>query len=120
MLALLNIIIIVLLLACVAMWATYGFFSAFLQLIIVIVAGTLAYAMWEPVSYMLLGRMPAYAHGIGLLAPFAILLIVIRTVFDKLCKKNVHMPRIADQIGGGACGLGIGVLAFEGFLVLFG
>jgi|GEM_PF-2196329 len=112
MLALLNLIILVLILACVAMWATYGFFSAFLQLIIVIAAGTLAFALWEPVSYMLLGRMPAYAHGVGLLAPFALLLIVLRTVFDKLCRKNVHMPRIADQIGGGVCGLCIGVLAF--------
>lgn len=111
MLTLLNLAIILILLIMIAIWATYGFFSAFVQLIIVIASGVLALALWEPVSYMLLGRMPAYAHGVGLLAPFALLMIVLRTVFDKLCKANVHMPRIADQIGGGACGLCSGILA---------
>jgi hypothetical protein len=112
MLIVLNLFIVLCLLGCVSMWATYGFFSAFIQMIIVIAAGTIAFALWEPFSYMLLGRMPAYAHGVGLLAPFVILLIVIRVVFDKFCKANVHMPRIVDQIGGGACGIVIGVLAF--------
>ena len=112
MLTLINLIIVLLLLGCVAMWATYGFFSAFIQLIVVVVAGTLAFALWEPVSYMLLGRMPAYAHGVGLLGPFVILIIVLRTALDKLCKANVHVPALADQIGGGACGIGIGILAF--------
>ena len=112
MLTLLNLSIILVLLIMVAIWATYGFFSAFIQLILVIGSGVLALALWEPVSYMLLGRMPAYAHGVGLLAPFAILLIVLRTVFDKFCKANVHMPRIADQIGGAFCGLLAGILAF--------
>lgn len=112
MLTLLNICILMALLIMVAIWATYGFFSAFIQLIIIIGAGVLALALWEPVSYMLLGRMPAYAHGVGLLAPFAILLIVLRVAFDKLCRATVHMPRIAHQIGGGACGFFSGVLAF--------
>lgn len=116
MLIILNLFIVLCLLGCLSMWATYGFFSAFIQLIIVIAAGTLAFALWEPVSYMLLGRMPAYAHGIGLLAPFVILLIVIRVVFDKFCRANVHMPRIVDQLGGGVCGTAIGVLAFGTFL----
>lgn len=112
MLTVLNLSIIVALLVMVAIWATYGFFSAFIHLIIVVAAGTLSFALWEPLSYFLLGRMPAYAHGVGLLAPFAILVIVLRVVFDKLCKANVHMPRIADQIGGGVCGFCSGILAF--------
>jgi hypothetical protein len=116
MFTLLNLGIILMLLIMVAIWATYGFFSAFVQLIIIIASGVLALAFWEPVTYMLLGRMPAYAHGVGLLAPFVLLLIIIRTLFDKLCRANVHMPRIADQIGGGACGLFSGILAI-GFLL---
>lgn len=111
MLILLNLCIILTLLIMIAIWATYGFFSAFIQLIVIIAAGVLAFALWEPVSYMLLGTMPAYAHGVGLLAPFALLVIVLRTVFDKVCRANVHMPRIADQIGGAACGFCSGVLA---------
>lgn len=112
MLTLLNLCILMALLIMIAIWATYGFFSAFIQLIIVIGAGVLALALWEPVAYMLLGRMPAYAHGVGLLAPFAVLLIVLRIPFDKFCKATVHMPRIAHQVGGGACGFCSGVLAF--------
>ena len=112
MLTVLNICILVTLLVMIAIWATYGFFSAFIHLILVIISGVLALALWEPVSYMLLGRMPAYAHGVGLLAPFAIILIVLRAVFDKVCRANLHMPHIADQIGGGVCGLCSGILAF--------
>jgi hypothetical protein len=112
MLFLLNCVIILLLLIMMAIWATYGFFSAFIQLIIVIASGTIALALWEPVTYMLIGRMPVYAQGVGLLAPFVLLLILLRVVFDKVCRANVHMPRIADQLGGAACGFCSGVLAF--------
>lgn len=112
MLTLLNLCILLVLLIMVAIWATYGFFSAFIHLIIVIASGALALALWEPIAYMLLGRMPAYAHGVGLLVPFVVFLIVFRVVLDKVCKANVHMPRIADQIGGGVCGLLSGILAF--------
>ncbi|MEO0475278.1 MAG: CvpA family protein [Planctomycetota bacterium] len=112
MLTILNLGIILALLIMMAIWATYGFFSAFIQLIIVIASGVIALALWEPLTYALIGRMPAYAHGVGLLAPFVLLLIILRVAFDKLCRANVHMPRLADQIGGAACGLCSGILAF--------
>ncbi|MFK7788804.1 MAG: hypothetical protein AB8C95_04830, partial [Phycisphaeraceae bacterium] len=113
MLTLLNLGIILILLIMVAIWATYGFFSAFIHLMIVIGSGVLAFALWEPVTYMLLGtKFVQHAHGLGLLIPFVVLLIILRVVFDKFCRSNVHMPRIADQIGGAACGFCSGVLAF--------
>lgn len=112
MLILLNLIIVLLLLGMVAIWSTYGFFSALMHLVIVIASGAIAFAVWEPLAFWLLGRMPAYAHGVGLLAPFALLLILFRAVFDKLCRMNVHVPRLVDQIGGGVCGLISGILAF--------
>lgn len=112
MLIALNIVIILFLLGMAALWATYGFFSAFLHMMLVIAAGVLALAFWEPASYMLLGRMPAYAHGVGLLGPFAILLILLRVPFDKYCRWNLHLPRLVEQIGGGVCGFISGVLAF--------
>ncbi|XAM01181.1 hypothetical protein OT109_07290 [Phycisphaeraceae bacterium D3-23] len=111
MLIVLNIIIIIFLLAMVAIWATYGFFSAFIHLMIVIVSGTFAFAVWEPLSYWLLGRMPATAWGVGLLVPFVLSIVVLRIVFDKYCKMNLKFPRLADQAGGAACGLGAGVLS---------
>jgi len=111
MLIVLNIVILLFLLGAAAVWSTYGFFSALLNLLIVIASGLLALALWEPLSYWLLGRMPFYAHGVGLLAPFALLLIVFRGVFDKLCRMNVQVPRLVDQVGGGVLGLFSGVLA---------
>lgn len=113
MLTLLNLGIILILLIMVAIWATYGFFSAFIQLIIVIGSGAIAFALWEPIAYMLLGtKFVQHAHGLGLLIPFVILLVVLRVLFDKFCKANVHMPRIVDQLGGATCGLFSGILAF--------
>ena len=117
MIYVLNIVLVLILLGMVAIWATYGLFSAFVQMVLVIVAGTLAFAVWEPLTFWLLGRMPAYAHGVGLLAPFALSLIVLRGVFDKTCRMNVKVPRLADQIGGGVCGLASGVLAFGVLLI---
>lgn len=111
MLIILNIVILIFLLGMIAIWSTYGFFSAFMNLVIVIASGVFAFAMWEPLSYMLLGRMPGYAHGVGLLAPFALAIIILRVAFDKACRMNVHVPRLADQIGGAACGLLTGILA---------
>lgn len=117
MLAILNIVLLLLLIGMVFLWSTYGFFSALLHLIIVIASGVIALALWEPLSYWLLGRMPLYAHGVGLLAPFALLLILLRVVFDKLIRSNLTLHRLADQIGGGVCGLLSGILAFGLLLV---
>lgn len=112
MLIFLNLLIILFLLGMAALWATYGFFSGFLQLVVVIVAGVLALAVWEPLTFWLLGRMPAYAHGVGLLAPFALFIIFLRVPLDRFCRMNLHLPHLADQVGGGLCGFAAGVLAF--------
>ncbi|MFI4859087.1 MAG: hypothetical protein ACIAXF_00255 [Phycisphaerales bacterium JB063] len=111
MLIVLNILIIVFLLAMVAIWATYGFFSAFIHLVIVVVSGAFSFAVWEPLSFWLLGRMPATAWGVGLLVPFVLSIVILRIVFDKYCKMNLKFPRLADQAGGAVCGLGAGVLS---------
>ncbi|MEM9413843.1 MAG: hypothetical protein AAGA29_00010 [Planctomycetota bacterium] len=118
MLIVLNIIIILFLLAMAAIWATYGFFSAFIHLVIVVVSGTISFAVWEPLSHWLLGRMPATAWGVGLLVPFVLSIVVLRIVFDKYCKMNLKFPRVADQAGGGVCGLASGVLS--GGMLLMG
>lgn len=116
MLIILNIVIIVFLLGMIFIWSTYGLYSAVLNLIVTIAAGILALALWEPVSFWLLGRIPAYAHGVGLLAPFMLSLVILRAVVDRLCRMNVRVPRLADQIGGGAVGVVSGVLAMGMFL----
>lgn len=117
MLIVLNLLIIAFILAMMAMWATYGFFSAFLHLVIVVVSGVIAFAFWEPIAYMLLSKSPAYAWGVGLLAPFVVTMIIARVLMDKYCKMNLKFPRLADQIGGSACG-GVAGLLSIGMLML--
>jgi len=107
----LNILIILFLLAMVYWWGAEGFFSALLHLASVIIAGSLALAFWEPLSQgFLLGRMPAYAQGVGLVCLFILLLILVRVAFDLGVKANLHFSSITNFIGGGACGLASGVL----------
>ncbi len=95
-----------------------GLFSAFLHLIVTIVAGALAIAFWELLATrFLLNTMPSYAWGISLIAPFTLLLILLRTALDKLIPKNMQFPQVANMVGGAACGVASGVLA-SGLVVL--
>lgn len=108
---LLNIIIIVFVLGMAVMWATYGLFSSFLHLLVVIVAGALAFALWEPVVYgLLMKTMPMYAWGVGLLGPFILLLIGLRQGLDFAVRGNMQFHRLADQLLGGTCGALSGLL----------
>ncbi|MCC6680703.1 MAG: CvpA family protein [Phycisphaeraceae bacterium] len=106
-----NLLIVAFVLGMAYIWSVYGFFSAFLQLILVIAAGAIALAVWEPlvVDFLIL-RMPHYAWGVGLLGPFVLALIVLRGICDVLVRKNVHFPRLVNGIGGAACGLLAGIL----------
>lgn len=107
----LNILIVIFLLGMVYWWCAEGFFSALLHLASVIIAGSLALAFWEPLSQgFLLGRMPAYSQGVGLVGLFILLLILVRVAFDMGVKANLHFSSITNLIGGGACGLASGVL----------
>jgi len=100
-----NILVIAFLIAMAYWWSLQGFFSAFLHMVIVMAAGAIALAMWEPMAHWLLGRMPYYAWGVGLLAPFVILVIAARVTTDKLIHTNMQFDQITGAIGGGACGL---------------
>ncbi|QDU34923.1 Colicin V production protein [Poriferisphaera corsica] len=117
MLLVLNILLIIFIIGMVYMWAVQGFFSALIHLSVTIVAGTLAFAMWEPVSGLLMAWKPAIAMSVGLLVPFGVLLLVLRMVMDKLIKKNMQFQQMISGIGGGACGLVSGVLT-AGILVM--
>ncbi|MEO0515633.1 MAG: CvpA family protein [Planctomycetota bacterium] len=106
-----NLVIIVFVLAMAVMWSTYGLFSALLHLLVVIVAGTLAFAFWELiVNSLLIGFMPTYAWGVGLVLPFAVFLIGLRLALDNLVGGNLQFPRLVNQIVGGAVGACSGIL----------
>ncbi|MBC8437453.1 MAG: hypothetical protein H8D86_01215, partial [Planctomycetes bacterium] len=102
----------------VARFSAQGMFSAFLHLILTVLAGCLALALWEPIVYgILLARMPEYAWGAGLLLPFGLILLGLRWTFDHYIGGNVNFHAMADRIGGGVFGLFSGILT-AGILVI--
>lgn len=115
----LNLVSIALVLLIAYMWSIRGFFSAFLHMVAVIVAGAFAFGVWEFASLWLLGVAPdkgilvsigGNAWAIGLIVPFIIALAVVRVTMDKLILGNVAQTTMGNYIGGGACGLVSGIL----------
>lgn len=107
---LLNFAIVVFLVGMAAIWSTYGLFSALVHLFVVIVAGALAFAVWEPAAQLLLGPVPPIAWTVGLLLPFVVLLAVLRVLLDKKAKANVQFPANVNRFGGGLVGIASGYL----------
>ena len=104
-------------------WMLRGFFSAFLHMICVFAAAAIAFAVWEPIAYMLLeqgGLLENSAWAIGLGLPFAVALIPIRLIFDKIIPANVKVLPPVDYIGGGLCGITSGVVAAGITILSFG
>src|SRR5688500_724868 len=101
----LSLIVIFFICAMIWMWANQGLFSALIHLILTIIAGCIAFMLWEPFVYgFLINRMQEQAWGLGLMIPFAVSLICLRTVFDKVVPGNVNFHNIADNVGGAVCG----------------
>jgi hypothetical protein len=99
-------------------WGSQGVFTAFLHLMAVIAAGAVAFALWEPVGLgMLLARQGDYARGVSLLSCFILALLVFRAGFDNLVKFNMKFNQAANLVGGGICGLFIGILT-SGMMVI--
>ncbi len=114
----LNILIIVFILAMAIVWSHQGLFSAFLHMMIVVAAGSLALALWEPlVIGLLIKYIPMYAWGVGLLALFGLVLLVLRIVMDKLVPMNMKFMNMVNMIGGGVCGVASGILT-SGIIII--
>lgn len=111
--AILNILVIVFVLAMAYWWSIQGAFSALLHLVVVIVAGTLAFALWETFAVgpaNLVAVNAHYAWTVALLLPFGLLLIILRVATDKLIPRNVSLPNMLNSLLGGVFGFGAGVL----------
>jgi hypothetical protein len=118
-----NIMLIGLVLLIAYWWANQGLFSALLHLICVIVAGTIALAVWEPVTINLLlsgGVFDNYAWGVSLMSVFVISLIILRVIADKVAPNNVSMPPSADLSVGFVLGLGSGILTIGLSIIALG
>src|SRR5436190_4159156 len=107
-------------------WMTRGFFSALLNMACVLVAGAIAFAVWEPGAYFLLDHAPTTgflsgisggAWGIALGGPFIAALALLRVGLDKALPANVHCNQVTNYVGGGLCGTVAGVIS-AGILVM--
>ncbi len=114
-----NFIVIALVLGLTYAWMVRGLFNAFIQMLCTIIAGAIAFAVWEPLAYLLvsvskdrgfLSFIGDSAWGIGLIIPFAIALVGLRVVSDKVVKANIKNVGAVDYAGGGLCGAVIGVI----------
>jgi len=94
-------------------WISQGALSAVLHCLCVIVAGALAFAVWEPIVVnFLLGGGPFdnYAWGMTLGLVFAVLLLVLRIASDKLVPFDIPLQKYASMAIGAAAGIVSGVL----------
>ncbi|MCB9845749.1 MAG: CvpA family protein [Phycisphaeraceae bacterium] len=110
------------------LWMIRGFFSALLHLVCVVIAGAIAFAVWEPLAHLILNKAPHKgflgflgegAWGIALILPFALSLAVLRMIVDKMVPANANTEKTMNVVGGGICGLGSGILT-SGILVIGG
>ena len=107
----LNLFVLVFVLAMAIFWSTQGLFSALIHLVVTVVAGALAFALWEPLTQnVLLGAVPVWAWTAGLLLPFAVVLVVLRFVSNKVVGGNLKLPGLADQGLGAVVGAVSGVI----------
>ncbi len=111
-------ILMVLLLAFI--WANRGFYSALIHMACTIVAGAIAFAVWEPLGNTLVNASPqrgimsaleGVAWGLALAAPFAISLVLLRLVMDQILARNIIVSTAANYAGASVCGLIASVIA---------
>lgn len=114
-----NLIIIALVALIAYWWVNQGLFSAILHFVCVVVAGAIAFAVWEPLAVMMLDKeiLVNYAWGIALLGPFALSLFLCRLACDKLVPDNLNFPQWMHYVFGGVFGVGSGILTMGMVLI---
>lgn len=118
-----NILVIALVLLIAYWWANQGLFSAILHLACVVVAGAIAFAAWEPLTLGLLLRgtmFDDYAWGTALIGVFALSLLVLRVIMDKVAPGNVALPQWLNLGLGFPVGAASGILTIGIFIIGMG
>lgn len=90
--------------------AAQGLFSAMIMVILTVLSAAIAFNYFDALAGVLAGRLGAYAHGVALLATFAIPLLALRELFDRLIRGNVDLGAWASRLGGGALGILTGMI----------
>ncbi|MCE9618867.1 MAG: hypothetical protein K8R92_03040 [Planctomycetes bacterium] len=119
----LSVLVALLVLLIAYWWSNQGVFDAFIHFVCVVIAGALAFALWEPVTVGFLlkgGGFDAYAWGVSLGGIFLVALFGLRFVFDSLTPKRPKLPRWANLSFGGVLGLLSGTLTMGITLIAVG
>ena len=122
----LSILIIIVIALTAFWWSNQGTFSAFLHMLCSLVAGAVAFAVWEPVTHLLLGAggLPKFvlqfSWGLGLAVPFLVTFAALRWLSDAFVKANITMPKSVDLGLGGVFGGVAGVLSTGVCVIAFG
>jgi uncharacterized membrane protein required for colicin V production len=98
-----------------------GLFTSVAMTIQVMLAGLIAFELWEPVAdeldtYLADGRLAGYEDCIALVGLFALSLFGMRLITNRLNKMMIDFNPIVQQVGGPAAGVVTGYLV-SGFLV---
>src|SRR4051794_30293863 len=113
-----SLIVIILLAAIAYFHYTQGLFSAAISAFCAVLAGVLAFSYHETVIFSLLrGKVADYAHGMILIALFALIYTVLRVIFDTLIPGNLRIPTLIDRVGAAVMGLIAGVFALGIFAI---
>jgi hypothetical protein len=116
---LVNIFLVGFLLFVTYWWSQQGLFSGLMHLISVIIAGSLAFALWEPATMALMGWDGAarFAWGLALIVPFIFWLMLVRYCYDRYVGRNMHFHAYVDLGGGALFGLFAAILTSGVFLL---
>ena len=89
-----------------------GLLSGLISVVLALIASAMAMSYYEWLAETLSGgKFNDTAQGICLLAIFALVYLVGRTVFDKFVPGNVRLPHLVNSIGGAVLGLFAGIIA---------
>lgn len=89
-----------------------GFFSSGLSAVMSIIAAMVALGYHEMMADMVNGgKFSDYAIAVCLVSIYAIVYIVLRTLFDAAVPGNLRFPLLVDRIGAAAMGVVAGVFA---------
>lgn len=121
-----NLIVLVFVLSIIYAWMIRGVFNSMIHLLCVIAAGAIAFGFWEKLAILLIRVSPergffsfveSIAWGVALIVPFAVSLVILRVITDKLIPNNIKNSTIINYAGGAIGGLGTAVIS-AGILVI--
>ncbi len=117
-----NIIVVIFVLGIAYAWTVRGVFNSLIHAMCVFFGGVIAFALWEPLAYLLLGLsdspiVEGMAWGTALIVPFVLATLGLRVVTDKLIKANIKNVKAIDYAGAAVFGLASSVIT-AGVLVI--